>query len=274
MKLEVVLEVPYLLRHPVVTADHQLVASCASSGSIVSVDLLSKAVSTKGQVDGNPSGIALDESSQAGVLCDAEQRAVFALEANGGDQFSASPLISQFEGRPLVGPNHVVMTADGEIVFTDGAESSLSNPCGSVYRTVQQRTQLVRLCGPGLANPAGLALAANGAAIFVAESASNRVLRFVKRGDGHYDGNVWAQLTGGAGPRSIAVHPETKDVYVAKYEYRGLGVGSVMVFGEDGSEKGVLTVPEPQIQGICFSSDNALLLVSEVENGSVIYQYR
>ena len=142
---------------------------------------------------------------------------------------SSSTLISTFEGVPLVGPNAVTLVAGGvagpELLIADGGavgETSLCDPRGCVYTTLNGRRQLVRVVGPGLAMPCGVAAWGAGAAAvtYITEMCTNRVLRVVKPEEhgGAVHTSVFVQLSGGMGPVAVVADPENGDVFIATYD--------------------------------------------------------
>lgn len=199
-----------------------------------------------------------------------------------GSYATASALVSTFEGMPLLGPNAVTLVEGGvagpELLFTDGGatgESSLCDPRGCVYTTLNGRRQLVRVVGPGLAMPCGVAAypQRNAASMtYITEMCTNRVLRLVKpeENSGVVHTSVFVQLSGGMGPVAVIVDPSSGDVYVATYDIEcrggakedggegedGGNTGSVHVYDSRGELKGTIVVPSPRITGLAFDTTN------------------
>lgn len=258
----------YRLQSPAFDAAGNLFFACSVTGSILALD--GNSIVQHLDASGAPVGVAFDPATGDVFLCDQDRHGIFKVEADessGGR--SAVPFITQFEGRSLIGPQRVRFTSAGEIIFTDGGapgETSLSHPNGAVYRTVQRRQQLLRLAS-SLAGPSGLAIDQRTGAIYVAETAANRVLRFVPRPDGHYLGSVWVQLSGGIGPVDIDVHPTSGDVYIARSEVPEVSsVGHVAVFSSLGDEKGTIEVPAAEVSGVAVS-DSAVIITATAADG-------
>jgi sugar lactone lactonase YvrE len=260
--MEVVLETPYHISSLCVNASNQLIVAAAQSGTL----LLLNSDSTLAPLlesDGALAGVATAQNDV--FVADTARQAVLKVEANDG-QNVLTDFISQFEGKPFVGPNSISFTEDQEIVFTDGGaagDTSLSRPQGSVYVTVQQRQQLVRLCGPSLAFPSAVATLGN--AIYIAEMAANRVLRYLRRSDGHYTGSVFAQLHGTCGPSAITVDPKTGKIFVAQYEASEAGAaeGVVHVFQRSGESEGTIALPASQLTALAVDQSSNLYIAED-----------
>ena len=85
---------------------------------------------------------------------------------------------------PLKGPHGVVFDARGEIYVSDPGslgDTGLTNPNGSILRSIANCQQVVPLAASGLAFPCGIATNTKTGAIFVCELSTNRLLRFVSR---------------------------------------------------------------------------------------------
>ena len=225
------------------------------------------------ETNGGPVGMATDPTNGDVYIADNGRQALVKMELDDASGTGVlAPFLDTFEGKPFRGPHGVAFDAAGEMYFTDpGAfgDTGLTNPRGAVYRTVQNRQQVVTLAPPSLAAPTGVACGPNGC-VYVAELHANRVLRFAQRPAGVFHASVFVQLAGGVGPSAVAVHPKTGDVYVAKYDFApGAGsagaapTGQVVVFTETGEEKGSIVVPGPEVSGLCFDATGATLYITE-----------
>src|SRR5919202_5854385 len=93
-----------------------------------------------------------------------------------------SPWLQEYEGKPLNGANDLVFDANGVLYFSDPWGSSLENPIGGFYRAFPDG-RLERL-DTGLAFPNGVAVAPDGSAVYLAETWTNRILRYAIGADG------------------------------------------------------------------------------------------
>lgn len=99
-------------------------------------------------------------------------------------------LTDSYEGRPYLGPNDVCLDQAGNIYFTDPTGSSKERPIGAVYRIamVGERVREVTRLADGLAFPNGLAVSPDQQRLYVAESATNRLLCWDLAADGAVSG--------------------------------------------------------------------------------------
>lgn len=85
-----------------------------------------------------------------------------------------------------------------------------------------EKTQILRpLALECLAHPSGIAVSPSGNVIFVAETMTNRILRFVQRPAGVFHMSVFCQLSGGLGPSALAFDSSLEVLYVAMYDFKG-----------------------------------------------------
>lgn len=270
---QLIAEVPYTLTAPAFDAQGNLYAACSQSGAILRFDEASRSFGVAMETEGQPQAIAIDPSTNEFFFADAARQAVIKVEAQPDGTMAMTEFVQQFEGAPLLGPRSLCFTADREIVVADSGvlgDTSLTRPAACVYRTVQSRQQLVRLTGANLAFASSVAVSAGDGCIFVAEMAANRVLRYLPRAEGHYHGSVFAQLSGSMGPSSVAIHPTTRDVYIAQQDDdRVSREGVIRVFDAAGNEKGFIGVPGVAgLTGIAVApSGTTLFIVAEQEGG-------
>lgn len=116
------------------------------------------------------------------LVCDAGRHAVLRLAADGK---LLEPASTSCEGKPLRGPNDLTLdNANGGFYFTDPGGSDDVNPIGTVhYVDAKGATHLV---DGDRAFPNGIALAADGTKLYVAESKRNRVLVYEIASPGKY----------------------------------------------------------------------------------------
>lgn len=138
--------------------------------------------------------------------------------------------ITQCRGKPLRQPNDLTLASDGGFYFTDPG-GSRDAPIGTVHYVDTQGA--VHLAADGLRVPNGLVLSRDGSRLYVAETVTNRVLRFPVKQNGMLgESAVFAEL-----PSKPNVTPEPDglaidtngNVYVAH-----LGMSSVQVLNPQG----------------------------------------
>ena len=98
------------------------------------------------------------------------------------------------------------------------------------YPPVQQGSIYMIECDPGnitplafncLAHPSGICLSKDEKFLFVCETGRNRLLRFVLPDKFDFKLTVFHQFSGRYGPTAIASHPESGNLYVSLFEFKG-----------------------------------------------------
>jgi gluconolactonase len=179
----------------------------------------------------------------------------------------ATVLVNEYEGQPLNGANDLVFATDGKLYFSDPWRSSAENPIGGFYRYFPEG-RLERI-DHGLAFPNGVALSPDGAAVYLAETYRNRILRYPIGADGAIGAREdFAALPGGHGPDGMAFD-EAGHLYVAHY-----GGGKVAIFGSSGAMADQIPVPGAFVTNVAFGGpDRRTLVITDVETAS-LYQTR
>lgn len=254
----------------------QLLAVCATSGEILGFDVDAHAFKTLYMTDISPVGIAVDHGSNEVFVTNHSEQCVMRGKRNSSTaSLILLPYLSRFEGRSFLGPTSTAISPlDGELFFTDGGcegDSSVINPSGALFRTVQSRSQLVPLCTHGLQRPSALAFSANGS-LFVCEQSANRLLRFVPRGS-YYSSGVFAYFHGSLGPSAIAVNNTQQRVYVALYEPLNVAgpepSGRIVVLDMNGKQVEELRTPgAPQLTSLSIDPDDKFLYAIHTDEES------
>jgi len=176
---------------------------------------------------------------------------------------AVTPFVQTYGGQPLNGANDLVFDASGVLYFSDPWGSSAERPIGGFYRAFPNG-RLERI-DAGLAFPNGVAINADGSAVFLAETYRNRVLRYEIRPDGTVGPRtVFTTLSGRPGPDGMAFDAEGL-LYVAHF-----GEGRVDVVGPDGRVVDAIDVPGRQPTNVAFGGDDLrLLVITEVETRSL-----
>ena len=172
-------------------------------------------------------------------------------------------LVNEFDGEPLNGVNDLMFAPDGTLYFSDPWRSSLDNPIGGFYRYLPGG-RLERL-DHGLAFPNGVAVAADGAAVYLAETGRNRILRYPIAAGGAVGAREhWADVAGEGGPDGMAFD-ERGFLYVAHF-----GGGRVAVFAPDGTLADEIAVPGQQVTNCAFGGpERRTLVITDVETASL-----
>lgn len=223
-----------------------------------------------GNSSGQPLGLDFDSQGVA-FVCDAAHQAIFRIlrvEREGGTfAHQIDPYVKEYEQSQFLGPNSLCLSRQtGMLYFTDSGplgETSLQNPSGSVFAISPSTQLLIPLCLNTLAHPCGVALSPDEKNIYVAETAMNRILRFTQHPPQVFHCSVFCQLSGRFGPTALAVSARG-DLYVAHFDFaENAEHGRIVVLNSDGEVTGSITVPGPEITGLCVSPDQRYLVVSE-----------
>jgi sugar lactone lactonase YvrE len=175
------------------------------------------------------------------------------------------------------GPHTAIFDSSGQLFFTDAGpfgETSLAAPGGSTFVvTGEAHSRILRPLALGcLACPTGIALSPSESAVYVAEMAANRILRFVQRPQGVYHMTVFHQFSGRLGPSAIVCdHSRGGLLYVARSELPELAErGVVSVLSPEGALLREIEVGAgPELTGLALAPDASALYVTEASTNSV-----
>lgn len=113
------------------------------------------------------------------LICDGSQHAVLHLDA---DARELAPASKESDGKPLRVPNDLTLDPAGGFYFTDPAQSSDTNPDGTVHYV--DTKDVTHTIASGLAFPNGIVLRPGGKELLVGESKKNRILAFLVEAPG------------------------------------------------------------------------------------------
>jgi len=212
---------------------------------------------------GIPAGLAFHRDGSLYVADEGDEiHGILRVSPDG----SVEPVVSHYQGQPLNGANDLVFDANGVLYFSDPWRSSLENPVGTFYRLSLdgELEQVDR----GLAFPNGVAINADGSAVFLAETYRQRILRFPIGTDGAVgEREVFATLEGPHGPDGMAFDVEG-NLYVAYF-----GGGRVDVIDPAGTVIDALPVPGEQPTNVAFGGpDRTMLVVTEYATHAIYHR--
>ena len=187
-------------------------------------------------------GLTLDAEGRL-IICEHGNRRISRLEADG----SRSVLVDNYEGRRFNSPNDVTYGPDGALYFTDppyGLEGHEASPLreldfNGVFRLHPDGE--LELLVRDMSRPNGIALAPDGATLYVANSDdSHKVwMAFDLDESGASNGRVLRDVTGEA----AAGTPDGMKVDVTGHLF-GTGPGGVWVMTPDGEHLGTIMPDE------------------------------
>lgn len=178
------INLPWYTEGPVVDADGTIFFTTLGGGTIQAI-----------AVDGKPRIWAYAEKPNGQLIlaggdhlvCDSGRAGIGRYDAEG--RFLGFEIEKKCAGQDFSVPNDLVCDAAGGVYFTDSVREN-----GKVCYYAPDGTQAV--VATGLHFPNGIALAADGKKLFIAESYKNRILVFGLRAPGMVDGSqdVFAEL--------------------------------------------------------------------------------
>ena len=117
-----------------------------------------------------------------------------------------TPLCGGLPNTPFLGLSDMAVGPDGAVWITDSGRSSLSDPCGRLWRLSASGD--LRLVLPNIAYSNGVALSPDGGQVYVAATRANQVWRASTDlpEAGAPMAGVFLQLSGGLGPDGLATN--------------------------------------------------------------------
>ena len=206
---------------------------------------------------GKPEGIGIDDSGDM-FVADRGRRHLILVSPDEAIEIYAH----QCKGKRFIGPQYLCFSPAGDIVFTDLGDSSVDDPCGSIY-SVDLEGETSQLA-TGLAGPAGLVVSDDAGSLFVAEASANRILCFAITDEGGLEEmEIFLQFEDGAGLGSMLFDTEGM-LYVGR-----TGVGLTIVDPEDKIVEEI-ALPGPEPTGMTFSGlDFDQLFIAEAQSGAI-----
>ena len=209
---------------------------------------------------GVPAGLAFHPDGTLYVADEGDQwHGVLRVSPTG----EITPWITEYRGQPLNGANDLVFDSNGVLYFSDPWRSSLDRPIGGFYCAFPDGT--LEQIDTGLAFPNGVAIARDGSAVYLAETWTNRILRYTIGADGRVGPRTeFAHLADKPGPDGMAFD-DAGNLYVAHYN-----AGRVDVFGPTGRERDRIVLPGSGITNVAFGGrDGRDLVITDVATASV-----
>lgn len=181
-------------------------------------------------------------------------------------------LFNACDGRPLRGPNDLVMDSTGGFYFTDlGKAFGDERKFGGVYYVPADRSRVQAVLYP-LDFSNGIGLSPEGGTLYVAQTMAARLWAFEVIGPGLINvlpdrwekGRLVASLTGATGFDSLAVDG-AGNIHVAT-----LNTGCITRVSPDGSQVAAFHFPDRYVTNLCFGPGDAEAFVTLSSTGLLI----
>lgn len=218
-------------------------ATVDRDGTLWVVDLLSGDVlsvgddgecTVEGNTGGQPNGAKFHRDGRL-FIAD-KQLGIVAFDPATGEQ---ALIVNSHRSERLRGVNDLVFDADGGLYFTEPYGSGALNPNGRVFYLPPGEDARLEVVSDALAFPNGLALSADGTALYVGEYARKRVVSLPSMSwtDPFDTSYVYARTRGGIGPDGMALDADG-NLYAAIFQG-----GAVEVFDADRYALGRIELP-------------------------------
>lgn len=218
-------------------------------------------VSVGAEYDGYPNGLKF-LADGTGLIADLKNGIMKFDPASG----TVEPYVTRHRLEPFRGCNDLTIASNGDIYFTDQAQSSLRDPYGKVYR-LRAATGKLEIVLENIPSPNGLVLnkAENG--LYLAVTRANAIwkINFDEHGDAGKVG-LFIQLSGGHGPDGVAI---CDDDGLAVCH---VGMGSVWLFDAWGEPRLRIRSPKGRMTtNLAFGGpDNRHVYFTESATGTVL----
>jgi gluconolactonase len=211
------------------------------------------------QYDGWPNGLALHRD---GSLWIADyQGGILRLDARTRE---VGPVKARRNTESFKGVNDLTFAMDGTCYFTDQGQTGLHDPTGRVYRL--RPDGALELVVAGIPSPNGVALDAQGKALFIAVTRANQVWRGPLLADGAVTKvGAFRTFFGTSGPDGMAVDAENRLVVAHA------SLGGAFVVDARGEITHFIRSPEGStVTNVAYRPGAAKLVMTESETGSIL----
>jgi sugar lactone lactonase YvrE len=199
----------------------------------------------------NPAGTYATGGNGAVLIADNKHKAILKLSA--GNQVYV--LAELHDGQTLRGLNDLTVDAASNIYWSDPEGSSAAKPIGDIYR-LSTDGRVDRVAG-GLAFPNGLDVDPAGKYLYVIESQSQKVLRYLLPKEPHKllpKPEVFYDL-GGSGGDGCAFDAAA-NLWVTDFHRPDSGKGRITVLSPDAKVLAYLPLPSKVVSNITFGGTN------------------
>ena len=231
-------------------------------GRVFAVDLTTREWTLIVQYDGEPNGLVWHPQRRMLVIADFKV-GILSLDP---ETKKLESIMSRFNGERLKGPNDLIISNTGDIIFTDQGMTGLQDPSGRVYRCkVDGHVDvLLRNCP----SPNGLVLDASERTLFVAMTRDNSVWAAPLYPDGSVQRTGrFSMYYGMGGPDGMATDTDG-NIFVAHST-----LGTVFVHKRDGTPMCRILTTDLGMGSTNLTwggSDNKTLFIVESESATIM----
>lgn len=255
-----------LTEGPLWTSDGRLLVVSVSRGIVYEVDLDGAGAQPLVDLGGAPSGLAEDREGTLWVAQGGSQlRRDAAAPIPPGIQQVTGAAVAFAASTGLTAPNDCVVGRDGVLWFTDPAGSPLHGPPERGRVWTLDAAGVLSLKADSVLYPNGIAFSPDLTALYVAETATRRVLRFPLHGGTLGPAQTVVELSDGH-PDGLAVDADG-NIFIAAPT-----ADAVVIADPDGTEIDRITIgPGSMPTNTCFGGpDLATLFVTVAKGGRVL----
>lgn len=215
------------------------------------------------EYDGWPNGIAINRDGKLWIAD--YRRGLLRMDAKGGKPV---PILGHRNSESFKGLNDLTFDAGGRCYFTDQGQTGMQDPTGRVYRFSPHAVGEGRLdvVVNGIPSPNGVALDAQGKALFIAVTRANAVWRGPLLADRSVSKlGVFRTFFGTSGPDGLAVDVENR--LVAAHA----SLGGAFVCNSRGEVTHFIKSPAGStVTNVAFRPGTSQLVMTESETGAVL----
>lgn len=200
-------------------------------------------------LDINPAGTVLNAKGHL-LICDNKHKAILDYAPDG----SLNVLADSFENKPLNSLNDLTLDAKGNIYWTDPLGSSLQKPIVNIFRLTPKGE--VTKIATGLAFPNGLDVDPQGKFLYLIESQSKKILRYLipEEGKPFAEPELFYDL-GGSGGDGCAFDNQG-NLWVADFQRPETKQGRILVISPEKKVLGHVDIPAQVVSNIAFGGPN------------------
>jgi len=211
------------------------------------------------EYDGWPNGLAIHRDGSAWIAD--YQRGLLKLDPRTRE---VTPIKARRNSESFRGLNDLTFAMDGTCYFTDQGQTGLHDPSGRVYR-LKPDGSLDPMVG-NIPSPNGVALDAQGKALFIAVTRANQVWRGPILADGSVSKiGAFRTFFGTSGPDGMAVDAENRLVVAHA------SLGGAFVVNAMGEVTHFIRSPGGStVTNVAYRPGTSQLVVTESETGSIL----